>query len=58
MAHRPGIAAAIEAVESGQADALVTARLDRLSRSVIDFAGLLERARRNSWHVVALDLRG
>jgi DNA invertase Pin-like site-specific DNA recombinase len=32
------------------------AKLDRLSRSLIDFAGLLERARREGWAVIALDL--
>ncbi len=32
------------------------AKLDRLSRSLIDFAGLLTRAQREGWNVVALDL--
>src|SRR5690349_12554324 len=53
---RPGIAEAIRAVEAGEASAIVTSKLDRLSRSLLDFAGLMERARRRGWAVVALDL--
>src|SRR5438876_10613378 len=34
---RPGLAAAIDTVESGQASALIVSKLDRLSRSLIDF---------------------
>jgi len=37
-------------------DALVVSRLDRLSRSLSDFAGLMERAQREHWNVIALDL--
>lgn len=40
----------------GEGDVLVVARLDRLSRSVHDFAGLLTRATGRGWSVVALDL--
>jgi len=47
--RRPGIRAALEAVESGRADALVVSRLDRLTRSLRDFTALLERARREGW---------
>src|SRR3954471_14904836 len=38
---RPQLAAALHAVETGQAATLVVAKLDRLSRSVQDAAGLL-----------------
>jgi DNA invertase Pin-like site-specific DNA recombinase len=34
----------------------MVAKLDRLSRSLFDFAGLMERARRKGWALVALDL--
>jgi DNA invertase Pin-like site-specific DNA recombinase len=37
-------------------EALVVAKLDRLSRSLVDFAQLLEHARRDGWALVALDL--
>lgn len=56
LTGRPGLAAALEVVESGSADLLVVAKLDRLSRSLIDFAGLMERSRRRGWGLVALDL--
>jgi len=35
---------------------LVVAKLDRLSRSLVDFAGLMERASREGWALVSLDL--
>ena len=38
------------------ADVLVVSKLDRLSRSVADFARLMQQARRERWAVVALDL--
>ena len=53
---RPGLLAALEAVERGSAEALVVSKLDRLSRSVVDFAGLVARAQRRGWALVALDL--
>jgi len=43
-------------VENGSAEAIVVAKLDRLRRSLLDFAGLMERARRKDWGIVALDL--
>jgi DNA invertase Pin-like site-specific DNA recombinase len=53
---RPGVAAALAAVESGEAGALVVAKLDRLSRSLVDFAALMTRAQSGGWNLVALDL--
>jgi DNA invertase Pin-like site-specific DNA recombinase len=37
-------------------DGVVVAKLDRLSRSVVDFAGVLELARSRKWALVAIDL--
>lgn len=54
--NRPGMTAALEAVESGHAGAIVAAKLDRLSRSLADFAGLMTRAQDRHWNLVALDL--
>ena len=54
---RPALAAAIEDVEEGRAAALVVAKLDRLSRSLLDFASLMESARAGGWGLVALDLQ-
>jgi DNA invertase Pin-like site-specific DNA recombinase len=53
---RPGIQQALDLLGTGRADALVVAKLDRLSRSLLDFAALMERARREGWALVALDL--
>lgn len=53
---RPGLQAAVTAVEGGEAFALVVAKLDRLSRSVADFAALMERSRGRGWALVALDV--
>jgi DNA invertase Pin-like site-specific DNA recombinase len=54
--HRPGLAAAIEAVESGRAAGLVAAKLDRVSRSVLDTAALMEQAQRGGWELITCDL--
>ena len=56
LGGRPGLQEALEAVERGDARALVVAKLDRLSRSLLDFAALMERARKREWSLVALDL--
>jgi hypothetical protein len=48
--------AALEALRQHRADTLVVSKLDRLSRSLVDFAGLMERASRENWALVALDL--
>jgi DNA invertase Pin-like site-specific DNA recombinase len=54
--NRPGVAAALTAVESGAASTLIVAKLDRLSRSLLDFAGLMRQAQASDWNLVALDL--
>src|SRR5437879_13813020 len=46
LAGRPALQAALDIVEKDEASALVVAKLDRLSRSILDFAGLMERSRR------------
>jgi DNA invertase Pin-like site-specific DNA recombinase len=54
--RRPGLMAALDALDRGEADVLMVSKLDRLSRSIIDGAQIMERARRGGWAVVALDL--
>jgi DNA invertase Pin-like site-specific DNA recombinase len=53
---RPGMAAALAAVESDAASTIVVAKLDRLSRSLVDFASLMARAQAGQWNLIALDL--
>jgi DNA invertase Pin-like site-specific DNA recombinase len=55
-ARRPALAKALDAVEKGDADALVVAKLDRLSRSMTDFTRLMERSWKKGWALVAIDL--
>jgi DNA invertase Pin-like site-specific DNA recombinase len=52
---RPGVQEAIRVLQSREASALVVAKLDRLSRSVIDFTGLMAKAQKQGWALVALD---
>jgi len=52
---RPGVQEALRALEVGEAGALVVAKLDRLSRSMVDFAGVMAQAQKQGWALVALD---
>jgi DNA invertase Pin-like site-specific DNA recombinase len=47
---------ALALVESGAADVICVSKLDRLSRSVVDFAGLVARAHASGWSLRALDV--
>lgn len=53
---RPGLTRALQAIAQGQATGLVVSKLDRLSRSVADFAALLEWFTVSASTLVALDL--
>jgi len=53
--RRPGLRHALRQLKSGEADGLVAAKLDRLSRSVMDFGGLLDLSRRQGWAIAVLD---
>lgn len=56
LAGREALTEALAEVESGRAQVLVVAKLDRLSRSLLDFAALMARAQKGGWVLVALDL--
>jgi DNA invertase Pin-like site-specific DNA recombinase len=56
MAKRDALADALADLDTGTADALVAAKLDRVARSVLDFAGLMARADRRNWSLVVLDV--
>lgn len=53
---RPGIRAALDMLAARKASALVVAKLDRLSRSMLDFARIMATAQEQSWALVALDV--
>lgn len=55
--ERPGLQQALRAIADGKADGIVAAKLDRLSRSVIDFSTLLDWAEDVDATIVALDLQ-
>jgi DNA invertase Pin-like site-specific DNA recombinase len=58
LTGRPAALAALEVVRGGKATGLLVAKMDRLSRSVVDGAGLMERAAREGWalHFADLDI--
>jgi hypothetical protein len=53
---RPAALAALEAVRTGKAGGLLVAKMDRLSRSVVDGASLMEQAAREGWKLHFADL--
>ena len=56
LTGRPALAAALKTLAESGASALVVSKLDRLARSVHDFAGLVRLAEKQGWGIVALDL--
>lgn len=56
LRKRDQLGAALRMLRDGEADVLVVAKLDRLSRSVLDFAGVMETANTEGWRLVVLDL--
>ena len=56
LRRRPEYALAIQEVSEGRAGILVVAKLDRLSRSLLDFATLMAQATREGWSISALDI--
>lgn len=55
-ANRPELERALHDVRTGHAGTIMVSKLDRLSRSLIDFAQIMADAQREGWNVVALDL--
>lgn len=56
LRRRDQLGRTLRDLRDGKADALVVAKLDRLSRSVLDFAGVMETAANEHWSIVVLDL--
>lgn len=54
--QRPGLDNALAIVRRGEAGGIIVSKLDRLSRSLLDFAHLMVTARKEGWNIVALDL--
>ena len=56
MRKRDQLGSTLRDLADGKADILIVAKLDRLSRSVLDFAGIMEAANKEGWSVSVLDL--
>ncbi len=56
LSGRPALAEALDVLAQGEAGALVVSKLDRLARSVADFAGLVRRAEAEGWALIVVDL--
>jgi DNA invertase Pin-like site-specific DNA recombinase len=54
--RRPGLQAALDVIDEGKAATLMSAKLDRLARSTVDFGHLMAEAKRGGWNIVVLDL--
>jgi len=54
-ADRPALQEALRGLRDGTYDMLVSAKLDRLSRSVVHLGSLLEQAEAEGWALVLLD---
>jgi DNA invertase Pin-like site-specific DNA recombinase len=52
---RPGLLGALDRLTRGEASILVVSKMDRLSRSLLDFASIMQRAQREGRALVALD---
>jgi DNA invertase Pin-like site-specific DNA recombinase len=56
LRRRPQLHAALDELRNKRAAGLVVAKLDRLSRSIQDFSGILELSQKQGWKLVMLDL--
>lgn len=54
--NRPELDVALRALAAGDADVLIAKDLSRVSRSVHDFCGSLDRSRPEGWRLVLLDV--
>lgn len=54
--HRPALTEALALLAAHEAEALIVAKLDRLSRSVVDFSNTLALAKKQGWSLVLIDL--
>lgn len=53
---RAGLRRALAQMDAGEAEVLLVAKMDRLSRSLVQGAAVMEQAKRYRWSLVAIDL--
>ena len=56
ISGRPALTDALKRLDSGEAKALFVTRIDRIARSTQDFLSVVDRANKNDWRLVMLDL--
>ena len=56
ISGRPALTNALKRLDAGEAKALFVTRIDRLARSTQDFLSIVDRANKNGWRLVMLDL--
>lgn len=56
LRKRDALGETMRHLAAGQADVLVVAKLDRLSRSVLDFAAIMETAKEGGWSIRVIDM--
>ena len=56
ISGRPALTDALKRLDAGEAKALFVTRIDRLARSTQDFLSIVDRANKNGWRLVMLDL--
>lgn len=56
LRKRDALGETMRDLAAGQADVLVVAKLDRLSRSVMDFAAIMETAKGEGWSIRVIDM--
>ena len=56
VSGRPKLIDALKQLDEGKAGALIVTRIDRLARSTKDFLDIVDRAGKNGWRLVMLDL--
>lgn len=56
VSGRPKLVDALKRLDNKEADALIVTRIDRLARSTKDFLDIVDRANKNNWRLILLDL--
>ena len=56
LRRRDALGMSMRDLAAGHADVLVVAKLDRLSRSVMDFAAIMETAKSEGWSIRVIDM--
>lgn len=56
VSGRPKLIDALTRLDRKEADALIVTRIDRLARSTKDFLDIVDRAGKNGWRLIMLDL--